>query len=136
MFLGSLDNYRLLQCRLSYDKRPVARRRDACRRPVRKGPAKYESLQAEMGALRTDLIDKKRMLERSGKTLEQAEADLHRLQHERERLLAELAEARCKLASAAQLVASLEARATAAVARPSDGMSGRRGTAASGSGKR
>lgn len=97
---------------------------------------KYESLQAEMGALRTDLIEKKRMLERSGKTLEQAEADLHRLQHEREMLLAELAEARGKLASAAQLVASLEARATAAEARPSDGMSGRRGTAASGSGKR
>ncbi|WP_350357475.1 DNA-binding protein [Paraburkholderia fungorum] len=96
---------------------------------------KCETLHAETGALRTDLTEKKRMLERSGKSLEQAEADLQRLRNEHLAALAQLAEAHGKLESVGQLVASLEARARAAEARPSDEISGHRGTAAPGHGK-
>ena len=96
---------------------------------------KYESLQAEMGALRTDLTEKKRMLKRSDKVLEQAKSDLHRMRNERVTLLAQPADARGKLESAGQLVPSFEARAAAAEAQPSGGISGRRGTKASGSGR-
>jgi len=69
------------------------------------------------------------------KTLEQAEADLHLLRNDQMALLAQLARADGKLESTGQLVASLEAGAKAAEARPSDPTSGRRGAAASARGK-